>query len=354
MYDFRKEVFSLCKTLQFNDQSVIIREELKELITSNSENFGQGVSVYSQSGPYTNNEFHGYLFLDENLDRLSFSKLIRAEHLSEEKRYFIEQGHSTLLTFVNMCLEDIKKESIICGTVLNPYSVYKEINISVDSRPILDKSNFTAAAASFKQGKIYQALIQSNFMSLFGHMKLGELGTIMSDFDKILNANMSTEVDENIKNFYFKLEQKDECVSKYLLTYVILMCALRSSLALACRLLFRAICGLDLIVLNRDNIISIDKNVSTVLCDYYQVLAQEIKSDFTQSFLGSLLLLDCELPHKHIHEFGMPIELSITFASEFGESSKYSFVTVNEEMVFIHNLTDEILRVGLPKIRKRS
>lgn len=68
--------------------------------------------------------------------------------------------------------------------------------------------------------------------------------------------------------------------------------------------------------------------------------------------MGSILLLDCDPPYgPHIHEFGMLISQALNFAGEFGQSAKYSFVTVNEEMIYIHYLTNEILRIGLPKVK---
>ena len=67
--------------------------------------------------------------------------------------------------------------------------------------------------------------------------------------------------------------------------------------------------------------------------------------------MGSILLIDCDLPHGiHIHEFGMLIAQTLNFAGEFGESAKYSVVTVDEELIHIHHLVDEVLKVGLPII----
>ena len=43
---------------------------------------------------------------------------------------------------------------------------------------------------------------------------------------------------------------------------------------------------------------------------------------------------------------------TLNFASEFGETAKYSFVTVDSEMIHIHPLVKEILRVGLPMVKE--
>ena len=69
--------------------------------------------------------------------------------------------------------------------------------------------------------------------------------------------------------------------------------------------------------------------------------------------LHAIILMDCDLPNDtHIHEFGMLIAETLNFASEFGETAKYSFVTVDSEMIHIHPLVKEILRVGLPMVKE--
>lgn len=89
--------------------------------------------------------------------------------------------------------------------------------------------------------------------------------------------------------------------------------------------------------------------MSTVVSEFYKVFAQDMCFDFSGSEMGSILLIDCDLPHDtHIHEFRMLIAQTLNLAGEFGTSAKYSFVTINEELIPMHNLVGEVLRVGLP------
>ena len=62
--------------------------------------------------------------------------------------------------------------------------------------------------------------------------------------------------------------------------------------------------------------------------------------------------MDCDPPYgPYLHEFGMLVEKTINLDGEFGESAKYSFVTIDEEMICISRLTNEILRNGIPKLQ---
>ena len=160
---------------------------------------------------------------------------------------------------------------------------------------------------------------------------------------------MSTD----LKKFSLKLGSGYNSAADAMLAFSILMLALKTSLKLSCRLLYRAICGVNLFILNNENIINIEKEATTAICKFYKVFSQDIAFDFAGGAMGSIILMDCDLPNDtHIHEFGMIIAETLNFASEFGETAKYSFVTVDSEMIHIHPLVKEILRVGLPMVKE--
>ena len=71
--------------------------------------------------------------------------------------------------------------------------------------------------------------------------------------------------------------------------------------------------------------INIEKEATTAICKFYKVFSQDIAFDFAGGAMGSIILMDCDLPNDtHIHEFGMIIAETLNFASEFGETAKYS------------------------------
>ena len=70
--------------------------------------------------------------------------------------------------------------------------------------------------------------------------------------------------------------------------------------------------------------------------------------------MGSVGLIDCDLPNDiHIHEFGMIIRQTLTLQSEFGNSARYTMVSVNGELIFINVLTNALLDIGLPVINEK-
>lgn len=359
MGNFRKEIFELCNKLLKEDAA----QEIKQLIYKMSvskESVDTGETEknihgdFAQVAKHSNNEFHGYLFLDDNIGLINLPNFFTVEHLSTDERVLIEKGHKTLTRFVELCLSDISDKSSAIGEWMNPYSNYKPVNISTESHSLLSDDIFRPAVEAFKNGKIYKSLVVTDFTHLFEKIEKEQLRLLFGSVEQEISQSLGEDVAKDLKDFTLRLNSKYSNNNEAILAIIILIVALKSSLSLACHVLYRAICGVDLFLLNNDNIISIEKNISTVLCQFYKVFSQDFMIDYSGSEIGSILLLDCDLPYdKHLHEFGMLISQTLNLGGEFGESAKYSFVTVNEEMVCIHHLTDEIIRIGIPVIKKK-
>lgn len=234
---------------------------------------------------------------------------------------------------------------------MNPYFLYKEVSVSENVSTLLSDEELIPAISAFKNGRVYKVLMDANFIKMFKKIDIDAMRGLVSILEKEINQSLGEEISKDIKDFSMKLHTKLDDITDVMFAFSVLMLALKNSLKISCHLLYRAICGIDLFVLNNDNIISIEKDVSTVVSKFYKIFAQDITLDFSGSDMGSILLIDCDLPHGiHIHEFGMLIAQTLNFAGEFGESAKYSVVTVDEELINIHHLVDEVLKDGLPII----
>lgn len=357
--NFRNELFELCKKLIKQNESQEIGQLIYKMSTSKeSANTGKlERNLYgdlAQVAKHINNEFYGYLFIDDNIESINFPNFFRVEHLSIDERVLIEKGHKTLTRFIELCLSDISNRSSMVGDLMSPYSNYKPVNISSDVLCLLSDEDLKSAVDAFKNGKIYKALTNVDFALLFEKIEKNQLQEFFGRIEQEVNQSLGENVIQTLKDFSLKIDFKYSNINEIMLAISILIVALRSSLALACRLLYRAICGINLFVLNNDNIISIEKNTSTVLCHFYRVFSQDFIIDYSGSEMGSILLMDCDLPYgEHIHEFGMLISKTLNFAGEFGESAKYSFVTIDEDLIFIHCLTNKIVKLGMPIINRK-
>lgn len=355
--DFRSELFSLCKSIQEKDCTQQIRQLIYDLsVVTEKIKIGNCKPLhgdFAQIARHSNNEFHGYLFLDDNIDSISLPKFFRVEHLSTDERALLERGHRTLVRFAELCLDDIYSKSEVIADSMHPYFLYKPVNFSSEATSFITDEEFQPVVSAFKRGKVYQSLMATDFVALFGQIDINHMRVLIGSIDREISQSLSEDVAKDIKEFSLKIDSKFNNITEVMFAFSVLIFAIKSSLALAFRVLYRAICGVDLFVLNNDNIISIEKNTTTVLCHYYKVFSQDMAVDYSGSEMGSILLLDCDPPYgSHIHEFGMLVSQTLNLAGEFGQSAKYSFVTVNEEMIYIHYLTNEILRIGLPEIKR--
>lgn len=355
--DFRSEVFKLCKKVQKNEIAQMIGKTIHDMSVVVEKESGETIkdarSDFAYLAKHSNSEFHGFLFLDDNINSIKLPEFFKPDPLPTEDRTLIERGHKTLIRFIELCLSDILRDSKNVADSISPYYLYKDVNISEHVEPLLSDEDMQSAATSFKNGTVYKALISSNFTKIFRKVDVGSMHILVDSLEKEINKSLGEDVSTDIKRFSLKIGSGYNNVADAMLAFSILMIALKSSLRLSCRLLYRAICGVNLFVLNNENIINIEKESTTAVCKFYKVFSQEIEFDIAGGAMGSVLLMDCDLPNdKHIHEFGMLIAETLNFANEFGDTAKYSFVTVDNEMIHIHPLVKEILRVGLPAVNE--
>lgn len=353
--NFRTEVFKLCKALQKNETSKMIRNVIYEMSVIKEPKVGEKATNphndFADIARHFNTEFHGFIFLDDNLDKLNIPSVFKPNHLMQDERLLINQGYKTLSRFVELCLSEISSISKDVADSINPYYLCQEVAIPTDTISLLTDDELTPAVSAFKNGTVYKTLLNANFTNLFDKIPIESMRGLIFSLEKEINQSLGENVSKDLRDFSMKFHSSLNNITDVMFAFSILLLALKLSLKLSCHTLYRAICGLDLFVLNNDNIISIEKNISTIMSQFYKVFSQDISFDFSGSEMGSILLIDCDINQDfHIHEFGMLISQTISFAGEFGQSAKYSFVTVNEEMINIHHLVDEILKTGLPTV----
>ncbi len=354
--NFRGEVFKLCKFLLNSDRAKKIGSLIYDLSVS-TENVQTGIIKHNLHGDFaylaqhSNNQFQGYLFVDDNIDTLEFPMAFKVEHLSKDERILIEQGHKTLMRFIEMCLEEINKESEMIAEAMNPYFLFKSVKCDPSADSILTDAEMHPAVKAFKEGPVYQTLINSKFEYIFKKIDKSALQALIGTTEREINMSYGEEIPSDLRDFSIRLMGQHKDITDIMLSFTILMFALKESLRIACQLLYEAICGVDLPVLNNDNIINIENQTSNMLYKEYKVLIQGILLSHTGKSVGSILLMDCDPTDKvHLHEFGMITALTQNFTRDMGETTKFTFITVNEELISIQNITNSIIKVGLPEI----
>lgn len=359
MSTFRNEVFNICKKLQKKDKSREISSLVKELTvtiedkeTGEIKNNKHGEFAYIAK--HSNNQFHGYLFVNENIETINKLEPFKVESLSQEEREIIEIGHRTLSKFVKLCLEDFELKSIPIAESMSPYAMFKKVNFDSSGEMLLSEEEMKPAVDAFKKGSIYQTLLNSNLTTLFKNTPFEQIIALIDITGKEIQKSYD-DFDSDIEQFSLVKTNGCENIKDVTICVSVLMFALKESLRMACNLFYEAICGDDLIVLNNDNIINIENTSSNRVVKRYKVLIQDIYHHIAGDSMGSVLLIDCETAYgTKIHEFGMIVASTISFAGEMGYTTKYTFLTVNEELISINIITDFILEKGLPKIVENS
>lgn len=354
--NFRGEVFKLCNILLNSGKAKAISSLIHDLSVS-TENVHTGLTKHSLHGDFayiaqhSNNQFQGYLFVDDNIDIWESPMPLRVEHLSRDERILIEQGHRTLTRFIEMCLEEINKESKGVAEAVNPYFLFKNVKCNPSVSSILTDEEMSSAVKAFKEGTVYKTLIDSKFEQFFKKIDRSVLQALMGSIEKEINMSFGEEIPSDLRDFSIRFMRSHKDITDIMLAFTILMYALKESLRIACQLLYEAICGIDLQVISNDNIINIENQTSNTFYKEYKVLIQGVFLSHTGKSVGSILLMDCDPNDKvHLHEFGMITSMTQNFTMDMGETTKYTFITVNEELINIQNITNSIVNTGLPKV----
>lgn len=360
--NFRDEVFKLCKILQKNDEAKHINELVHDLsISVEEEDTGEVRHAlhgdFAYVARHSHNQFQGYLFVDDNVEKLNLPIPLKIEHLTKEERKLIERGHITLIRFLDMCLEEIDKKSEIVAEIINPYFLFKEIKCEQSSESLLTDDEMAQAVRAFKEGKIYKTLITSKFEYIFKNIDRQKMSILVEALEKEVGKSFKEDIPSDLREFSIRLMEKKQYqdITDVMLSFSILMIALKKSLDVVCQLFYEAICGVDLIVLNNDNIIRIENCSNNIICETYKVLIQGMYFNHVSDGIRSVLLLDCDLANGvHIHKFGMITAMTFNFAVDMGNTTKFTFATINEEMTYIQNITNAIIKAGLPEIEIRE
>lgn len=355
MSTFRSEIFKICKKLQKKDKSHEISSLIKDL-TITVEDTETGEIKRNKHGEFayiakhSNNQFHGYLFVDENIETINKLEPFRVEKLSKEERENIEIGHRTLAKFIKLCLEDFELQSKSIAESISPYAMFKKVTFDSSGEMLLSDEEMKPAVEAFKKGVVYQTLIKSKLTTLFKKTPFEQLIALIDATGKEIQKSYD-DFESDIEQFSLIKTNGCEDIKDVTICISVLMFALKESLRMACNLFYEAICGDDLIVLNNDNIINIENTSSNRVVKRYKVLVQDIYHHIASDSMGSVLLIDCETSYgTKIHEFGMIVASTISFAGEMGCTTKYTFLAVNEELISINIITDFILKKGLPKL----
>lgn len=354
---FHNEVFALCKKAQKNMAAKEISDTIMALkITKGNISSGEiprnPHGDFAQLAEHSNNQFHGYLFVDDNADKIQLPAFLSIKRLSNEERMAIEKGHKTLTRFVELCLNDMREKSPIIADAISPYFLYKSVTLNNDSISLFEDSEYDNLVKAFKSGKVYKAVYDSD-IDRFSKIIINKnnLQAIMTIMEREFSTGYNEDIPPDLSTLSVRLLNKQLNAPDILYAYAIMIYALKESLRMACQLLYGAICGGDLVVLNNDNLISIENRTSSQICNFYKVFVQGALFSVVGNLVGDVLLMDCDdSTNNHIHEFGMVTSTTIQLAGEFGQTSKISFVIVDNELIPISNITNTILSHGLPKI----
>jgi len=345
---FRTAVFKLCKKMASSSDTERVRDLIHTLnVVVETENDDPNMikrplhGDLAYIGSHERIQFLGYLFADDYVDEINKKEPFSATHLDYEEREIIESAHNTLRLFIDVCTSEIRNKYPKIGLLVDPYSQYRQPNLRCQSKPLISECDIKECAEAFKLGTLYNKTISNEALQFFERVDIQTIHQLIA-LQKKQFANDMDSITKETEVFFKKILTGDSIGSaEILMMYTSYCYAMRQELGLAIQMLYEAIIGLEMPVMNNDNIIDLVKYSSDIVYEKYVILIQGGMHDF----VGSVSLLVCDPNDEHhIKEFGEIIAMTINYNREFGSTSRVTMVTVDEELNPIHRFTDTILQ----------
>lgn len=353
MSAFRDEVFGVCKKLKKNEKAKKIQGLLNKLNSVSTDRNTKSITNhvngdFAMVARQLSNQFHGYLFVDSNIESINSQKPFAVEKLSQEERKIFEIGHGTIMAVVEKCLEEITIELPNVGNVMNPYSLLKDVDYDTNNEVLLSDEEIEKLAASFKGSGVYKTFFNSNILKEVEKIDVNSLRLVVGSLEKTISKTCYDPTNTDIELLWKKINSKSIGEGERLFGTIILLYALRFSLSVTCQLLYEAICGMSLIVIDNNNLINIETNQTNCVGEFYKVLVQGGFSTSSNGGVGEIAILDCEWSSdRRIHEFGLILKSTISISSETGNTSKYFIAVLNEELISINQIVKSIISSGM-------
>ena len=341
MKRFRSEIFDLCKVLSSMDQFDNLRETLASLRFTTSDSTLDPKKDVCNNGILLRAEFYGLLLAYQN--KLTSFPDVTAEGIALTEKEFtdISYGYCYISRFIELCLEDISNQNRAIGQMLSPYSFFRPV-LGIPNFDI-DTSVFDSAVRAFKDSSVYHGLMDTNLLLVFSNAPeesirnlFGALyrDVIQAPIDTISNDILAFKVREQS---YKPNQQVNPVDALQIISFKLL--ALREMLSAAASLLYDAILGSPLVVIDENNLINIEKNASNTIYSYKTILIQGGLFCPFNDILNIVFLLTINNGKATIHEFGRARSSTFNFTKGNGDTTKLSFCILDEELNPISNLT---------------
>lgn len=346
MKKFRGEIFDLCKILKSNTckEFELLRHTMSslQLSNNNASEINLKHDIFS-NGVRLNSDFYGILVaFEKRLTVFDTTKSIKTE-LNKDEFESIAFGNSLVNVFFNMCLTEIYDINPAFAKAMHPYSFLIPLEAPAPSFEY-DMSAFQVAVDSFKHSSVYESVFKSNALQvLSGNSEKTAKELIQILYRDIIMVPMEKVSDDiaallmrskGMKNM--SLMSATDAMS--LISFKLL--ALREMLSNAARLIYCAILGIDLTIIDESSLINIEKNSSNLVYSYKTILIQGIVIKPLEDLIKSMLLLTIDYQQTKIHEFGTIKSYTVNFNQTEGGTTKISYCLVDDDLNPIFNLTN--------------
>jgi len=335
--NFRDANFALCKYIKSTELSKNTAALIRQLHTSKDNQEIENRSSFGSLASSINAHFFSYIIVDADRDSIIKSNpfITKIPHLTKNETALLKQSHSILTKLINLCLSDFKVEAPSLYCALNPYSDIRGHDENIDDNVLVgfEDAFFYDCAKAFKETPSYKLLTTSHTWSAIKGLSFNELMQFIMVMRKEVYSYDFDEVSPELTKLKINRLTATPSQVDIIANQAYIMFSLREMLFSSCQLVFRAITGGELIILNNDNIVSIDGPFSNLISKGVSVTSIDLPLMHYLKVTGDIVLLNCQRSDYHkLNEFGRIEGASFNRTSEEGEIMHYSIRFIDESL----------------------
>ncbi|TQI66712.1 hypothetical protein [Clostridium sp. KNHs216] len=310
----KNEVFKICKYIFSIDCRASIAATVKGLSTCNPDDSLPSKDFYHQFARSKDAQFLGFLLCEKSRDSIHEQLNISLPPLTEDEKKNLTIGYSILNNINTKCSEPFHIINHQLAYLLNPYSNYIVDGYYKNVDDLFDVTICDGLIAELQNSKIFSLLSEFKHADMTQISKSKFLSLAESINHQILSSGVHS-VPSEIDKLLMNRQEPIYSTIKYLLATICIREVMKAILELT----YQAFLSNKLIVLNNDNITSIDKCTGG-LCG--KGMTVTIQPNRDEIFLehGNILLFAPKIRGQQDSSLYRVEELTLKFDNEWGTS----------------------------------
>ena len=315
----RSDAYATCKSVWTSPSRDSLRSVIKKLQASESGYLAQGQHV----------QILGFLVVDQR--KTSIEQEMQFLHimpLEGEDRNLLSAAHRDILQLNTRCVAPLVTQLPQCAKAIDPYSRFKYELPKTPDGGVLSEEVLAKMAISFHEHPAIGVAIQSAEPSASRMTEDKYVGAVSVFYDSLIKAG-AYDAPDDVKSIM--LGQGKDSLPRIIVRHVAALTCIKASLCVLDQLIYQAILGNKLPLLDRNNIFEVGQLSNNLVCNGLS-LSYQPSEQLLRVNVHDVVLVKMEIPGLPPVQLWHVESIHSEFSQEFGSFSRVALREVDENL----------------------